>query len=190
MFQHSCRWIQLSVLVFACACNVEPYPYEIPDDQKETYQLRCDEYCRAEAECLAVPGDSKCDTICASYKKKGAFQANYLDTRVGCVESLPAQCEQQDLDDCRDSSMDLCKPAENLEPLLETWCGRWLECNDAPVDRYLQRCLDDVKTNPDSIILSCMSGPAVDSFETCVQDADCQDVINLPLLTLCSGVYQ
>ncbi len=181
-----------SALILAfCSCSTEEqYPYEIPDDSKETYAFSCDDYCQAEAKCLSVEEDSDCSTICPSYISKGALQALYLDARDQCVESIEGSCGQRDLDDCMNSSLAKCQPASNLESLLEIWCSSWLQCNDAPVDKYLQRCLADLDANPDRIILSCLSAPAVVQFQACVRNADCIDIIDLPLLTLCAGVYR
>jgi len=164
-------------------------PYEIPDEQKQIYQLNCADYCAAEAACLTEPEDSSCARACPRYVAKGAFQAAYLDTRAECVGGLGATCDQAGLDGCLIEALDACQPGPGLSAYSQAWCRRWLECNGAPVDQYLQRCLDDFTAGPDHALFACFSEPALEQFDRCLTEATCAQVIDFPMLTVCEGIY-
>lgn len=180
------------VLIAASGCGSSgggPDPYEIPDEDRQTYQIDCGDYCAAEAACLAAPKDSSCTRACPRQVDKGAFQAAYLETRSDCVQGLGSSCDQTDLDGCLVDALAACEPGAGLSNFMEAWCRRWLSCNGAPVDRYLQRCLDDFVAGPDHALYACFTEPAFEQFQLCLAEAACADVIDVPMLTVCEGIY-
>ena len=185
-------WVGLLawVAVAGCSSGGGPDPYEIPDADKQAYLVDCQAYCVAEAACLAAPEDSSCARACPRYVDKGAFQSAYLDTRAACVTGLGGACAQADLDGCLAEALAVCLPGAGLETFMAAWCRRWLECNGAPVEPYLDRCLGDFAARPDYALYACFSEPALAQFELCLAEATCPEVIDVPMLTVCEGIYQ
>ncbi len=186
---HVVLW-RLAVLALAgCGDQHDRSPYEIPDEDRQTYRMDCAVYCPAEAACLSVPEDSDCEDVCGAMKDKGAFQSAYLDTRFDCVTGLGAGCDQQQLDECWAQALAACLPAAGLDPFTRTWCTRWLECSGSSPDLWLERCLDDFRATPDQALFECFTDAALLQFGRCLQDATCEQVVDLPLLNYCAGIF-
>jgi hypothetical protein len=171
------------LLLAACSDDSEFFAFEIPDADRNTYRLDCEPYCAAELVCMTAPEDSDCANACPGTLDKGAFQAAYLDTRFDCVTGLAAGCDQSGLDECHRQALAACQTAAGLQTFEEAWCSRWLTCNGAPVEAYLERCLSDWRAGPDRILFTCFSDPALTQLGACLAAADCALVIDQPCST-------
>ncbi|MBN2498223.1 MAG: hypothetical protein JXR96_26770 [Deltaproteobacteria bacterium] len=118
------------------------------------------------------------------------MQAVYLEHQAACALAISGTCTQFDLDDCRRAAESQCQPAAALDRVRERYCTRWLECNASPVDRYLQRCKDELAARPDAAFDRCLSAAAAARFVECVEAASCAQLDTWPLLQLCAAVYE